>query len=144
MNISITLTPIQIWAVTQATAQQNAGLPKDENGDPINPITPEQYVQARFGDVLTSWVNQFARISIASGIDRLTAAEFGRIKAARAASPAVDAAVKPIFDSRSVELGGALWIGGVNALAAANLLDTPKATRVAALLAPPQPGETLV
>jgi hypothetical protein len=144
MNITLSFSPIQAWAITEACRIHNANLPKDEAGEPINPLTPEQYAEARFvGDVTGSWVNQLARISIAAGIDRLTAAEFGRIKAARAASPAVDAAVKPIFESKSIELGGNLWIGGVDALAAANLLDSPKEARVAALKAPPQAHETL-
>lgn len=123
------------WALQQATDEYNAAAGTS--------LTAAQYLAQDIDARMQEIGRRFARIAIASGIDRLTSAEFARIKAARAASPAVDAAVRPIFESRAVELAGPLWVGGINALAGAGLLDTPTAARVAALTAPPQPGETL-
>lgn len=107
-------------------------------------LTAAQYWQMDNDGRAQEVVARFARISIADAMARLTPAEFARINAARAASPAVAEATRPIFTSRSVILGGPLWVGGVTALAGAGLLDTPTPARVAALLAPPQPGEVLV
>lgn len=124
------------WALAQAVAEYNAAAG--------TALTPAQYLAREMDARMQELGRRFARISIADGMARLTPSEFGRIKAARAASPQVDAAVRPIFDSRSVELAGPLWVGGINAMAAAGLLDTPTQARIAALTAPPQPGETVL
>ena len=120
--------------IAKATAEYNAAAGTN--------LTPQQWWQQDCDGRAQDLGGRFARISIADAMARLTPAEFGRIKAARAASPQVDAAVRPIFESRSVLLGGPLWVGGINALAGAGLLDSPAPARVAALLLPPQPGET--
>jgi hypothetical protein len=142
MQVTLTFPPIVAWAIQAAADDFNATLPKDEAGQPIGAMTAQQYAETRLAAVPQSWADSLARIGIAAGIARLTAAEFGRINAARAAIPAVADAVRPIFESQSVMLGGALWINGIQTMAAAGLLDTPTQARVDALLAPPQPGES--
>ena len=121
--------------VAKAAAEYNAAAGTN--------LTPQQWWQMDCDGRAQDLGRRFARISIADAMARLTPAEFGRINAARAASPQVAAAVQPLFSSRTVELAGSLWVGGVTMLAAAGLLDTPTPARVAALLAAPQPGETL-
>lgn len=124
------------YSLEQAVVQYNAASGES--------LTPAQYLARELDARLQDLGGIFARITIADALARLTASEFGRINAARAASPQVEAATRPIFTSRSVLLGGPQWIGGVNALAAVPLLDAPVAARQAALLLPPQPGETVV
>jgi hypothetical protein len=134
-TITINVSGLQLHALEQHAARQNAQHPDEP------PITAAEYLQARVADTLLDYCRVDCRISGAAAIMRLTDTEIPRIRAAIAVSPEVRAAAEPLLQGQRVELAGPLWQNGIALLAAAGLLDTPTADRVAALLAPPEPHE---
>lgn len=143
MQVTIEVGELQAYALQKVCDEANAARPLDADGVPVGPeLTPETYLQARNADLLLDYCRQHARISGASFIDRFTANEWARLKAARASNPAIAAAAAPLLAGQRVELAGPLAQEGVALLASLpGLLDTPVEDRVAALLAPPQPHE---
>lgn len=142
---TVTATPLLAYSLQKMADETNAARPLDGEGQPIGPaITAQGYLQSRVTEMLQDYARRHARISGAAFIDRFTAPEWARLKAARAANPALAEAAAPLLQGQRVELAGPLAQQGVAMLAAIpGMLDAPAQERAAALLAPPQPGEAV-
>lgn len=130
MNFTYTLDAVQTKALEKAAATQSSAQPKLEDGTDAPAITPEAYLSSVLASVLSSYSDQYLRVSSAAFVLRFAPAEIQAITAAGKANEQVAALLTELTEAQTVHTGSARVRGGIALLAQAGLLTQARASEI--------------
>lgn len=117
-----TLTPVNDAALAAANAAANAALPQGATH-----LTDHEYLSAALDGVLTSYQDQYIRITSGAFLLRFPAGKIDQIKAAAASNAQRTAYIAEVEAKPYVYTGGTLVRGGIAVLVQSGLLTQTQA-----------------
>ena len=135
MSISITISdPFHLAGVQAAVDKFNAAQQPDEEGNEPTPLTAEEYLSARIGDICMSYAksNNIGIISSGEFVLRFTSEENAAIKVAADANEELAAYLARVRESPSVVLYSDEVQQGIAMLVSLGLITQARANEVLA------------